>query len=157
MPTRTVATILALGSLAVAAPIAQGASNQHKIKLTLKDATVTSQGDRPGDRQTTAGLVSGDPIGHGVESITDKVTTVTNTTIAFAGAITIYTNRGTITGTITIKIKPASSGGATGTGNGKITGGTGHYTGAHGTFTFTGAESTSSPVFVSHVSGTVSY
>jgi hypothetical protein len=157
MPTRTVATILALGSIAIAAPIAQGAPNEHQIKLTIKDATITSQGDRPGKKQTTAGLVSGKPFGHGVESITDKVTTVTSTTITFTGTITIYTQHGIINGTIKIKIKPASGGGATGTGSGKITGGTGSYTGAHGTFTFTGAESANSTVFVSHVIGTTSY
>jgi hypothetical protein len=157
MPTRTVAIIVALGSLALAAPIAQGAPNNHQIKLTIKDATITSQGDRPDNKQTTAGLVSGKPFGHGVESITDKVTTITSTTITFAGTITIYTTHGIINGTITIKIKPASSGGATGTGTGKITGGTGSYTGAHGTFTFTGAESANSTVFVSHVIGTASY
>jgi hypothetical protein len=157
-----IATILALGSLgvatlAVATPIAQGAPSQHHIKLTIKDATITSQGDRPGDKQTTAGLVSGQPFGHGVESITDKVTTVTSSTITFSGAITIYTARGTVNGTITVTIKPASNGSATGTGSGKITGGTGHYKGAHGTFKFTGAESANVPVFVSHAHGTVSY
>jgi hypothetical protein len=157
MPTRTVAVIVALGSIAIAPPIAQGAANKHQIKLTIKDATITSQGDRLGNKQTTAGLVSGKPFGHGVESITDKVTTVTSTTITFAGTITIYTAQGTITGTIKIKIKPASTGGATGTGTGKISGGTGSYTGAHGTFTFTGSESANSTVFVSHVTGTVSY
>ena len=157
MPTRLVATILALGSCAIAAPIAQGTPNQHQLKLTIKDATITSQGDHPGNKQTTAGLVSGKPLGDGAESITDKVTTVTSSTITFSGTITIYTTHGTISGTITIKIKPASSGGATGTGTGKITAGTGSYTGAHGTFTFTGAESANSTVFVSHLSGTASY
>jgi hypothetical protein len=156
MHTRMVATILALGSLAVATPIAQGASDHHHIKLTIRDATITSQGDRPGNKQTTAGVVDGEPLGHGVESITDTVKTVTSTTITFSGAITLYTTRGTITGTIEIKIKPGSSGGATGTGSGTFTGGTGHYRGAHGTFTFTGAELSHSPVFVSHVRGTVS-
>ena len=157
MLTRTVAIILAMGSIAIAAPIAQGAPNKHQLKLTIKDATITSQGDRPGNKQTTAGLVSGKPFGHAVESITDKVTTVTSTTITFAGTITIYTTHGIIKATIKIKIKPASNGGATGTGTAKITGGTGHYTGAHGTFTFTGAESANSTVFVSHAIGTASY
>lgn len=157
MPTRLAAIIVALGSIAIATPIAQGAPNKHQIKLAIKDATITSQGDRPGNTQTTAGLVSGKPFGHGVESITDKVTTVTSTTITFAGTITIYTTHGIIDGKIKVKIKPASSGGATGTGTGKITGGTGRYTGAHGTFTFTGAESAHSTVFVSQVIGTASY
>ncbi|MFZ0042853.1 MAG: hypothetical protein WAK93_16195, partial [Solirubrobacteraceae bacterium] len=129
----------------------------HQIKLTIKDATITSQGDRPGNKQTSTGLVSGKPFGHSVESIADKVTTVTSTTITFAGRITIYTAHGIINGTIEIKIKPKSSGGATGTGTGTITGGTGSYTGAHGAFTFTGAESANSTVFVSHVTGTASY
>jgi hypothetical protein len=157
MPTRTVATILALGSFAIAAPIAQGAPSKHQLKLTIKDATITAQGDRPGNRQTSAGTVSGKPFGHGVESISDKVTTVTSTTITFVGAITIYTAHGSINGTITIKVKPASSGGATGTGSGTITSGAGSYTGAHGAFTFTGAEGANATVFVSHVIGTVSY
>ena len=128
MLTRTVAIIVALGSIAIATPIAQGALNKHHLKLTIKDATITSQGDRPGNKQTTAGLIAGKPFGNGVESITDKVTAVTSTTITFAGTITIYTTHGIINGTITIKIKPASSGGATGTGTGNITGGTGRYT-----------------------------
>lgn len=157
MLTRTLATIVTLGAIAIAAPIAQGAPTKHKIKLTIKDATITSQGDRPGNKQTTAGLVSGKPFGHAVESITDRVTTVTSTTITFAGTITIYTTHGTITGPIKIKIKPTANGGATGTGTVKITGGTGSYTGEHGTFTFTGAESANSTVFVSHATGTVSY
>ena len=83
-----------------------GALNKHQLKLTIKDATITSQGDRPGNKQTTAGLVSGKPFGNGVESITDKVTARPTTTITFAGTITIYTTHGIITGTIDIKIKP---------------------------------------------------
>ena len=157
MHRHTVAIIVAIGSIAIAPPIAQAVSNTHQLKLTIKDATISSQGDRPGNQQTTAGLVSGKPLGHAVESITDRVTTVTSSTITFAGTITIYTTHGIINGTIEIKIKPASNGGATGTGSGKITGGTGHYRGAHGSFTFTGAESANSTVFVSHLTGTASY
>lgn len=157
MLTRTVAIIAALGTIGIAAPIAQGARNKHQLKLTIKDSTITSQGDRPGNKQTTAGLVSGKPFGKGVESISDKVTAVTSTTVTFVGTITIYTRHGIINSTITIKIKPAPSGGATGSGTGNITGGTGRYAGAHGAFTFTGAESANSTVFVSHATGTVSY
>ena len=61
MLTRTVAIIVALGSIAIAAPIAQGARHKHQLKLTIKDSTITSQGDRPGNKQTTAGLISGKP------------------------------------------------------------------------------------------------
>ena len=157
MRTRTVPIILAVGSIAIAAPIAQGATTSHQLKLTIKGVTITSQGDRPGNKQTSAGLVSGKPFGDAVDSISDKVTAVTSTTVTFAGAITIYTTHGTINGPIKIKIKPTAHGGATGTGIVKITGGTGRYTGAHGAATFTGAESANSPVFVSHATGTVSY
>jgi hypothetical protein len=157
MPKRTATVILVLGSIVIVAPIAQGAPNSHQIKLTIKDATITSQGDRLGNKQTTAGLVSGKPIGESVESIRDTVTAATSTTFKFAGTITIYTAHGRLEGTITFKIKPAANGGASGTGNGKFTGGTGSYTGAHGTFTFTGAESANSTVFLSHVVGTASY
>jgi hypothetical protein len=157
MPTRTLATILALGSIAIAAPTAQAAPRTHRFKLTIRDATITSQGDRPGNKQTTAGLVSGNPVRHGVESISDRVTAVTSTTVIFAGTITIYTVHGNINGTIAITIKPTSHGGATGTGSATITSGTGSYTGAHGSLTFTGAESATSALFVSHVTGTVAY
>ena len=43
MPTRTVAIIVALGSIAIAVPIAQGAPPKHQLELTIKDATITSQ------------------------------------------------------------------------------------------------------------------
>ena len=157
MLTRTLATIVTLGAIAIAAPIAQGAPTKHKIKLTIKDATITSQGDRPGDKQTTAGTRLRKPFGHAVEWITDQSRPSTSTTITFPGTITIYTTHGTITGPIKIKIKPTANGGATGTGTVKITGGTGSYTGEHGTFTFTGAESANSTVFVSHATGTVTF
>jgi hypothetical protein len=157
MPTRTIAIILAIGSSAIAASTAQAAPSRHQLKLTIKDTTITAQGDRPGNKQTSAGLVSGMPFGNGVESISDKVTTATSTTITLVGTITIYTAHGIVNGTITIKVKPTKNGGATGSGTGKFTGGTGHYAGAHGTFTFTGAESANSPVFVSHATGSVSY
>jgi hypothetical protein len=157
MRTRTVAIIVALGSIAIAASVAQGAPGKHQLRLTIRGVTITSQGDRPGSKQTSAGLVFGTPFAHSVESLTDRVTSVTSTTITFAGTITIYTTHGSLSGQIKIKIKPAPNGSATGTGTGEITGGTDTYTGAHGAFTFTGAESASSAVFVSHVIGAASY
>jgi hypothetical protein len=154
---RCIAVIIPILSLAIAAPLAQAMPKQHQLKLTIKDSTITSQGDSPGNKQNTAGLVSGNPFGRAVESISDKVTNATSTTITFSGTITIYTTQGTVTGTIKFKIIPASNGSATGTGGGKVTNGTGRYKGAHGKFTFTGAEAANSPVFVSHVTGALSY
>ena len=63
MRIRTVAVILAVASIAIAASVAQGAPNRHQVKLTVKDATITSQATAPGNRQTTVGLVSGKPFG----------------------------------------------------------------------------------------------
>jgi hypothetical protein len=151
-----IAVIAPLLSLTLAPPPAAAAATQHALKLTIRDSTISSQGDSPGNRQTTAGLVSGDPIGHGVESISDKVTSATSTTVTFKGTIAIYTTHGIMTGTIHIQVTPTSNG-ATATGDGKIIGGTGRYTRAHGKFTFAGSESPNSSVFVSRVTGTVSF
>jgi hypothetical protein len=154
---RCVAMIAPILSLAIAVPVAQAAPKSHHLKLTIKDSTITSQGDSPGNKQTTAGLVKGNPFGRGVESISDKVTNATSTAITFNGTITIYTAQGTLTGTVKFKITPAPNGSATGTGSGKITNGTGRYKGAHGKVNFTGAQAANSSVFVSHATGTVSY
>ena len=89
---RRTAAIIALLSLAVAAPLASAAPTKHQLNLKIQDSTITSQGDRPGNKQTTAGLVSGNPFGQGVESISDKVTKATQTTFTFQGKITIYTS-----------------------------------------------------------------
>ncbi len=153
---RTIAVIVAMLAVAITVALAQAAPTKHHLKLTIKDATINSQGDRPGDKQSTAGLVTGQPFGQAVESITDKVTSATSTTVSFDGTITIYTSQGNLTGSIHIKITPTSTG-ANGTGRGTITHGTGPYRNARGNFTFTGAESANSPLFVSHATGSVSY
>jgi hypothetical protein len=154
---RAITVIVPVLSFAIIGPVAQAAATKHAIKLTIRDSTITSQGDRPGNKQTTAGLVSGNPFGHGVESISDKVASATSTTFKFKGTITIYTTHGNINATINFTVTPASSGGATGTGGGNITGGSGRYIAAHGHYTFTGNEAANSSVFVSHVIGTVTY
>jgi hypothetical protein len=154
---RAIAVVAPVLSLTLAPPLAHAATTQHALKLTIRDSTISSQGDSPGNRQTTAGLVSGNPIGHGVESISDKVTSATSATIILKGTIAIYTTRGIMTGTIDIHVTPTSNGGATATGDGKITGGSGRYARAHGKFTFAGGESSNSSVFVSHITGTVSF
>ena len=64
-------------AVAITVTLAQAAPTKRHLKLTIKDATINSQGDGPGDKQSTAGLVSGQPFGHAVESITDKVTSAT--------------------------------------------------------------------------------
>ena len=112
---RTIAVIVAMLAVAITVPLAQAAPTKHHLKLTIKDATINSQGDRPGDKQSTAGLVTGQPFGQAVESITDKVTSATSTTVSFDGTITIYTSQGNLTGSIHIKITPTSTG-ANGTG-----------------------------------------
>ena len=157
MSKRTIPVIAAILALAGIAPLAQGATSTHQLKLTVKDVTIDAQGDQPGDRQTTAGLVSGSPVGHAVESINDKVTSATNNGIALAGTITIYTSRGKITATLNIKVIPKTTGGATGTGSANIQGGTGTYSHARGSFTFNGTEKPNSPLFVSHTTGTITY
>ena len=157
MLTRAIAVIVPVLSLTLAPPLPQAATTQHALKLTIRDSTISSQGDSPGNRQTTAGLVSGNPIGHGVESISDKVTSTTSATVTLKGTIAIYTTHGIMTGQINIHITPTSNGGATGTGDGKITSGSGRYTKAHGKFTFAGGETPNFSVFLSHVTGTVSF
>jgi len=161
MLTRSIAVIAVIATTAVAtliAPLVAGAApTAHPLRMTINDSTITSQGDRIGNRQTTAGLVAGNPLGNGVESISDKVAKATNTTFTFKGTTTIYTTHGSVSGAITITITPQSSGGATGTGSGTITSGTGRYAGAHGHFTFTGSEGATSSVFSSHATGTISY
>ncbi len=154
---RAIAVIAPVLALTLAPPLAQAATRQHALKLTIRDSTISSQGDSPGNKQTTAGLVSGNPIGHGVESISDKVTSATSATVTLKGTIAIYTTHGIITGTIDIQVTPTSNGGATATGDGKITGGSGRYAKAHGKFNFAGSERANSSVFVSHVTGTVAF
>jgi hypothetical protein len=157
MRTRSIAIILAAAGIAAAVPAAQGATGKHQLKLTIRDSTIVAQGDRPGDRQTTAGLISGPAFGSGIESISDRVTSASASTFSFAGTITIYSSHGTLDGMITIRIKPQAKGGATGAGTLTITGGSGRYKGARGALTFTGAESARSSVFVSHASGAIVY
>jgi hypothetical protein len=154
---RTIPVIAAMLAVAGITPLAQGATTTHQLKLTVEDVTINAHGDQPGDRQTTAGLVSGNPFGDAVESINDKVTSATSNGITLTGTLTIYTSRGTITAAIKFKVTPKSAGGATGIGRANITGGTGTYGHARGSFTFSGAEKPNSPLFISHATGTIAY
>jgi hypothetical protein len=153
---RALATIVPLLTIAIIAPPSQAATT-HSLKLTIKDSTITSQGDRPGARQHTAGLVSGNPLGAGVESISDRVASATSTNFTFQGTITIYTTDGTLAATIKFTVTPTSSGGANVTGGGDFTGGTGRYAGARGHFHATGSETANSSVLIAHARGSLSY
>ncbi len=154
---RTIPVIAAMLGLAALAPLAQGATATHKLKLTIKDVTINANGDRPSDTQTTAGLVAGDPFGRAVESVNNKVTSASSSGVTLEGTLTIYTTHGTMTAAIQTKVTPTSTGGATGTGSGTITGGTGSYNHAGGSFTFRGAEHPNSPLFIVHAVGTAAF
>jgi hypothetical protein len=65
---RTVAAIVPILALATTLPLAQAAPAKHPLELTIKDVTINSQGDQVGDKQSTAGLISGNPFGRAVES-----------------------------------------------------------------------------------------
>lgn len=144
-------------ALAVPAATAQASPKTHQLKLTIQDSTIVTQGYGLDNKQITAGLVSGNPFGQGVESISDKVTKATRTKFTLKGTIAIYATHGEMTGAIQFTVAPASNGGATGMGGGTFTAGTGIYKGAQGKFTFTGVEAPHASVFVSHVTGTVAY
>ncbi len=137
----------------VLAGAAQAATPSKPLTLTIRDSTIVSNGDSPGDYQITAGLVSG-TFGSGVESIHDKVTAVSPTEITFQGTIKLYFGAGTISGPITIHVFPHPDGSATGQGTSTLTHGTGRFAGVHARFSFQGRETTNAPVFVSHATGT---
>jgi hypothetical protein len=153
MPKRCVALIVPMLLLATLAPGVQAADRRHHIRLIIRDTPIAKQGVK----QTTAGLVSGAPFGNGVESIAESVTAATRTSVSIRGTIIIYTLQGSVSGTVSFGFIPAATGGATGSGVGRITGGTGRYAAAHGKFAFTGTEAPNSSVFVLHATGTVSY
>ena len=153
MTKRRIALIVPTVILAILPSAAQAAHRTHHIELIIQDSTIT----KLGVKQTTAGLVSGAPFGHSVESIAETVTGATSTSVSLRGTITIYTTHGTVSGTVGFKVTPAAAGGATGAGRGKISGGTARYKGAHGSFAFTGSEAANSSVFVIHATGKVSY
>jgi hypothetical protein len=159
MHRRRIALAISLIGLAIAAPLAHAGPTSHHIKLTIHSFTTSSStsNDTPGTRQMGVGLVSGTPIGQGVSTLADKVTTASQAGIKFKGDFTIYTVNGNLSATITINVKPNATGGATGSGAGTFTGGTGRYRGAHGQFTFTGSQTASAPDFTVHLSGTAKY
>jgi hypothetical protein len=163
MTRRRIAVAVPLIAIAAAvplvAPLAQAAPASHKLKLTIHSFTTAYIGkpETPGSRQMGVGLVSGSPVGEGVSTLGDKVTSASQAGIKFSGAIAIYTVNGTLKGTLKLAIVPNSTGGATGSGSGSFTDGTGRYKGAHGTFTFTGSESASQPDFTVHLTGSASY
>jgi hypothetical protein len=139
--------------LIAVAPTAQAAARTQSIKLIIRDTPVSKQGLK----QTTAGLISGAPFGTGVESIAERVTAATHTSIGLRGAIHIYTPHGSVTGTLSFNVTLAANGSASGLGSGQITGGSGSYSGAHGTFEFAGTEAANSPIFVIRATGKVTY
>ncbi len=165
MPIRRTAVAGPLVTLAIIATAvainvtAARAAQSHRLKLTLDNYTVASQGqaEKPGSKQTAVALVSGNPVSQGVAYATNRVIKTTRSGIVFAGKFTIYTLQGSLTGTTNFTITPNSSGGATSTGSGKLTSGTGRYRGAHGKFTLNGGQSATAPAFVLHTTGTVSY
>jgi len=150
---------LVVAVLAVAAPFASAAHASHAIKLTLHSFNTGSKGkpDQPGNRQTGVGLVTGQPIGQGVSTLSDKVTSASQSGIKFVGVFTIYTVHGSMTGKIHLTVKPNSSGGATGSGTGKLVSGTGAYKGITGSFTFRGDQSPNAPDFTAHLEGSATY
>lgn len=153
-PMRRTAALLspALAGL-VFAGAAQAATPAKPLALTIRDATLVSQGDAVGDSQITAGLVSG-TFGRGVESIHDKVTGISAGEITFQGVVKLYIGSATLSGPITIHIFPQPDGSAKGHGNGAFTRGTGRFAGLRARFTFVGGQTAGSPVFISHATGT---
>jgi hypothetical protein len=92
-----------------------------------------------------------------LNSLTDTVTAASQAGLTFKGKLLIDTVKGGLIGTVTINVTPSSTGGATGSGRGTFTGGTGRYKAAHGTFTFTGSQSATAPDFTVHLSGNARY
>lgn len=150
---RRTATLLspALAGLVFAAG-AQAATPAKPLTVTIRDSTIVAHGDAVGDRQITAGLVSG-TFGRGVESIHDKVTAVSATEITFQGVLKLYVGGATLSGPITIHIFPQPDGSANGQGTGAFTRATGRFAGLHARFTFHGSELPGSRVFTSHATG----
>jgi hypothetical protein len=142
-----------LGLMAFSVPAA-GAATKHQVNVTIRDAAIATQGKTT----ITAGLVSGQPYGPGVESTSTQVIKRSSSAITIKGRGTLYFKAGTLTTTLLFTVTPTQGGkGYRLSGAGNIVSGTGIYKGATGSSTFTSSGKSSNPITVVHVIGTVSY
>jgi hypothetical protein len=124
---RIFACVLALALVACASPVAIAAS-KHKVSVTVQQAVVSTSGNQ----LVNAGVVSGT---YGAGAVVLRAT-VSGTTITVRG--TVWYTRGTITGKGTFHSAVQADGSTTATGTLTVTGGTGKFKGATGSFTATG-------------------
>lgn len=132
--------LFAIASSAIARPTA------HKINATGVAATVATQASGA----TLAGTLSDPGIGNGA--------VVYNTTNGGLQRVTFtaFLAGGSFRGTLSVTLTPATGGGSTTVGTGKITGGTAKYKGAKGSLQETGSIDSTGLVHY-HVTGSVKY
>lgn len=135
------ALVLAAGAgvIAMAAPAwARGVAprdglSAHRVEFTLRDARVTSRGNRG----TSAGVFSGGPFGHGAVIQRVTITRVSPTVATSDVTFTIFSARGTVRGTGRSTRTTHPDGTVTAVGTRTVTEGTGAYRDARGQLTFT--------------------
>ena len=154
------ATLAALAALAALAVPAAQAKSQHKYTSVIRSTALTTGAGypAPGGTAVLAGTWTTDLFGAG--AIVDRLTITGQpdpTTFTFKGTEVGYVAKGTLRNvfTGTAVVQPDASQKITV--KGTITGGTGAYQGAKGTYTFTGTTAPGSTIVNGRSAGTLIY
>jgi hypothetical protein len=157
---RRCAALAALAGLATFGAATAQAKTQHRYTSVIENVAVASGGGypAPGGTAVLAGTWASSLYGDG--AVVDHVTITghpTPTTFTFRGTEVGFVARGTFSDTFTgtATVQPNATEKVTIAG--RITGGSGAYRGATGSFKFKGATAAGSTVVFGHSAGTVSY
>lgn len=146
MRRRAILALIACLALAVPTAALAAKKRQHKVNVTVAAAAVGTAGPASIIAGTTSGTLKG--------AVVYRATSAPNNQIK--NTFTVFTAKGTIKGSALVTATPQPDGTATFAGSGKVTGGTGTYKGAKGTFTATGNSTTDGVIHLT-LKGTVKY
>lgn len=162
--TRSYAALAAAGALGVTAatvaPTLASAAGKTKCTVDVTQLTapvkVSGTPPLPGSSQTRAGTTDGKVCGRAFHGAFRGVITFTapfhNTTVG-----TIFGPLGSVREAAHVVATPHPDGSVSLTGSGKVTGGTGLYKGATGSFSLTGTFPPGSSINTVHITGTIKF
>jgi hypothetical protein len=145
---RRIALVLVACLALAAAPVAAlGAKKRaHKVNVTVVAGTVGVAGPTAIIAGTVSGTLKGAVVYHATPAPNNQV----------KNTFTAFTTKGSIKGTAVVTATPQPDGTSVFSGSGKVTGGTGAYKGAKGTFTATGNSTTDGLIHLT-LKGSVKY
>jgi hypothetical protein len=159
-----VISFVALLALVVSgATLAADEETSHKFTATIQQAEIAQTGSVPlaGSTATVAATFDSTLGGNGAEvtHVTFTGPTGTPATFGFDGKATAFVAHGSVTISLDGSLTVHAGGSLTFVGTGRVTGGTGRYRGAKGSFTFTGASPSAGAGHVDtfQYTGTITY